>query len=103
MIFKGRKVLDGTLAAIQDQYGNDTLRLRAEGGMSRLNGLAGVEKAIDFGRLQELRMRPGSDPQQVLAEIMSRTPVYSFEVAKPTLYDIFLRIAGEEARNRDDA
>jgi ABC-2 type transport system ATP-binding protein len=103
MIFKGRKVLDGTLAAIQDQYGNDTLRLRAEGGMSRLNGLAGVEKAIDFGRLQELRMRPGSDPQQVLAEIMSRTPVYSFEVAKPTLYDIFLRIAGEEARNRNDA
>jgi hypothetical protein len=52
--------------------------------MSRLNGLAGVEKAIDFGRLQELKMLPEADPQQVLAEIMSRTRVHSFEVAKPT-------------------
>jgi ABC-2 type transport system ATP-binding protein len=103
MICKGRKVLDGTLAAIQDQYGSDTIRLRAEGGMSRLEGLVRVENAIDFGRLQELRMRPGADPQQVLSEIMSRTRVHSFEVAKPTLYDIFLRIAGEEARERDNA
>lgn len=103
MIFKGRKVLDGTLASIQDQYGSDTIRLRAEGGMPRLNGLAGVEKAIDFGRHQELKMRAGFDPQQVLSEIMSRTRLHSFEVARPTLYDIFLRIAGEEARERDDA
>jgi ABC-type uncharacterized transport system ATPase subunit len=48
-------------------------------------------------------MLPEADPQQVLAEIMSRTRVHSFEVAKPTLYDIFLRIAGDEARERDDA
>ena len=103
MIFRGHKVLDGTLAAIQDEYGSDTIRLRAEGGMSRLDGLAGVEKAIDFGRLQELKMRPGTDPQRVLSDIMARTRVHSFEVAKPTLYDIFLRIAGEEARERADA
>ena len=103
MIFRGRKVLDATLAAIQDEYGSDTIRLRAEGGMSRLNGLAGVEKAIDFGRFQELKMRPGTDPQRVLSDIMARTRVHSFEVAKPTLYDIFLRIAGEEARERADA
>jgi ABC-2 type transport system ATP-binding protein len=103
MIFRGRKVLDGTLTSIQDQYGSDTIRLRAEGGMSRLNGLAGVEKVIDFGRLQELRLCSGSDHQKVLAAIMSRTRVHSFEVARPTLYDIFLRIAGEEARERDDA
>src|SRR5438552_3486083 len=31
MIFKGRKVLDGTLEAIQDRYGSDTVRLRFDG------------------------------------------------------------------------
>jgi ABC-2 type transport system ATP-binding protein len=103
MIFKGRKVLDGTLISIQDQYGSDTLRIRAEGGMASLDGLSGVEKIIDFGRLQELRIDPGYDPQKVLSEIMSRTRVYSFELAKPTLYDIFLRIAGQEAREVADA
>jgi ABC-type uncharacterized transport system ATPase subunit len=59
MIFKGRKVLDGTLSAIQDEYGSDTLRLRAEGGISSLKNLDGVEKVTDFGRLQELRLGSG--------------------------------------------
>ena len=31
MIFKGRKVLDGTLTEIQDRYGSDTIRVRIEG------------------------------------------------------------------------
>ena len=30
MIFKGRKVLDGTLSSIQQEYGSDTLRIRIE-------------------------------------------------------------------------
>src|SRR5262245_31180007 len=37
MIYKGRKVLDGTLDSIQDAYGFDTLRVRLDGGS--LNGL----------------------------------------------------------------
>jgi ABC-2 type transport system ATP-binding protein len=97
MIFKGRKVLDGTLISIQDEYGSDTLRLRAEGGISSLKNLDGVEKIMDFGGLQELRLRPEADHQEILARIMARTRIYSFDLAKPTLYDIFLRIAGPEA------
>jgi ABC-2 type transport system ATP-binding protein len=103
MIFRGRKVLDGTLISIQDKYGTDTLRLRTEGGISSLKNLPGVEKVVDFGRLQELRIQPGSDHQEILAEVMSRTRVDSFELATPTLYDIFLRIAGPEAEEKVDA
>jgi ABC-2 type transport system ATP-binding protein len=103
MIFKGQKVLDGTLVSIQDEYGSDTLRIRTEGGRSSLDNLEGVDKMTDFGQLQELRIHPGSDHQKILTEIMSRTKVYSFELAKPTLYDIFLRIAGPEAEEKTDA
>jgi ABC-2 type transport system ATP-binding protein len=103
MIFRGRKVLDGTLAAIQDEYGSDTLRIRADGDASSLKGLEGVEKITDFGRMQELRLRPDADPQRIVGEIMSRTPVTSFEVSKPTLYEIFLRIAGQDAREKGHA
>jgi ABC-2 type transport system ATP-binding protein len=103
MIFRGRKVLDGTLISIQDQYGTDTLRLRTDGGISSLKNLPGVEKVVDFGRLQELRIQPGADHQKILAEVMSRARVDSFELATPTLYDIFLRIAGPEAEETVDA
>ncbi len=98
MIYKGRKVLDGTLEAIQDEYGNDTIRLRVDDGVGALQGLKGVEKITDFGQVQEVRIKQGTDPQQILTAIMSRTSVTSFEVAKPSLHDIFVRIAGPEAR-----
>jgi ABC-2 type transport system ATP-binding protein len=103
MIFKGKKVLDGTLVSIQDSYGADTMRIRSEGGMTALRDLAGVEKITDFGNLQELRLKDSADPQSIAAEIMKRTNVFSFEQSKPTLYDIFLRIAGPEAKEAHNA
>jgi ABC-2 type transport system ATP-binding protein len=103
MIFQGKKVLDGTLDAIQDAYGNDTIRVRTDDGASSLQNLTGIEKVSDFGRMQELRMAPQCDSQEVLAAIISRTRVQSFEVTRPSLHDIFLRIAGPQARENHDA
>jgi ABC-2 type transport system ATP-binding protein len=94
MIYRGRKVLDGTLDSIQRQYGNDTIRVSAVGGCE---GLPGVEKVRDLGQVQELRMAQGCDPQEVLRALVARTRVTSFSVTKPSLHDIFLRIAGQEA------
>ena len=97
MIFKGKKVLDGTLVSIQDKYGSDTLRVRTEGGISTLKGLNGVEKITDFGQLQELRISGDRDPQQILSQVLARTRLTSFELTRPSLHDIFVRIAGPEA------
>ena len=94
MIFQGRKVLDGTLRSIQDQFGADTVRLRVDGGAARLHDLPGVEHLDDFGQVQELRLRPGADPQQILAHLVARIPIQSFELTRPSLHDIFVRIAG---------
>jgi ABC-2 type transport system ATP-binding protein len=91
MIFKGRKVLDGTLHDIQAQYGADTVRVRTGGGVAALAGLPGVESVNDFGQLQDVRL--AGDPQAFLAQLTSRTTVYQFEIARPSLQDIFVRIA----------
>jgi ABC-2 type transport system ATP-binding protein len=93
MIYRGRKVLDGTLDSIKHTYGRDTLRVRCAGGIAALHGLPGVEKINDFGRVQELRVAKTCDPQEILATIISRTRVESFEIATPSLHDIFVRIA----------
>src|SRR5215471_13896302 len=39
MIFRGGKVLDGTLAEIQEQYSNDTIRVSVEGGAGAIGSL----------------------------------------------------------------
>ena len=103
MIFRGKKVLDGTLSSIQDEYGSDTLRIRSEANGSALQDLEGMEKITNYGQEQELRIAPDHDHQKILTQIMSRTRVWSFELAKPTLYDIFIRIAGPEAKEDYDA
>jgi ABC-2 type transport system ATP-binding protein len=103
MIFRGKKVLDGTLEAIQNRYGTDTVRVRAEGGAAALEGLRGVDRVTDFGQVQELRLDGARDAQDLVGEILSRTRVTSFEVMRPTLRDIFLRIAGPEAQEAGHA
>jgi ABC-2 type transport system ATP-binding protein len=100
MIYKGKKVLDGTLGSIQQKYGRDTIRVRLAGnGQSSrvLDGLPGVGGVIDHGNFQELRIGGGSDPQLILREIVSRgTGVEHFEVSSPNLHDIFVRIAAPD-------
>ena len=96
MIFRGKKVLDGTLNAIQKSYGSDTIRVEVEGGCSMLNGLPGIEQTKDLGQVQELRMAEDCDPQRVLETLVTRTRIVSFSVVKPSLHDIFVRIAGPQ-------
>ncbi|HZU37895.1 MAG TPA: ATP-binding cassette domain-containing protein [Gemmataceae bacterium] len=96
MIYQGKKVLDGTLESIQDAYGSDTIRVRLEGN-GWTDALPGVTKVTDHGRLQELRLERGADPQRVLAALMQRGRVRHFELTHPSLEDIFVRIAGPKA------
>jgi ABC-2 type transport system ATP-binding protein len=96
MIYKGRKVLDGTLDSIQNTYGQDTIRIQSEGGIGILDGINGIEKINDFGQIQELRINREVDNQAILAAIMARTRITKFEIASPSLNDIFIRIARPE-------
>jgi ABC-2 type transport system ATP-binding protein len=94
MIFRGKKVLDGTLASIQSDYGSDTIRVELANG--NLGDLPGIEQIKDMGKVQELRMSEGCDPQQVLHALAARASITSFSIVQPSLHDIFVRIAGPQ-------
>jgi ABC-2 type transport system ATP-binding protein len=96
MIFRGRKVLDGSLESIQDQYGADTVRVRTSAGVAALAGMPDVDSVNDFGQMQEVRLK--GDPQVFLVRLAERAAVYQFEVTRPSLEDIFVRIARPDAR-----
>jgi ABC-2 type transport system ATP-binding protein len=96
MMLRGRKVLDGTLTEIQDCYANDTIRISVENAAC-LAGLPGAEQIRDLGQLQEIRIARDRDPQALLRNLMTRTRVNSFSIARPSLQDIFIRIAGTDA------
>ncbi|NQW04853.1 MAG: ATP-binding cassette domain-containing protein [Acidobacteria bacterium] len=91
MIFKGRTVLDGTLDEIQKEYALDTVRVRVTGGAPMLTGLPSVESVNDHGNYQDVRLT--GDPQAFLQQLVQKTAVQQFEIKKPSLHDIFVRIA----------
>jgi ABC-2 type transport system ATP-binding protein len=95
MIFKGQKVLDGTLDEIQANFGFDTIRLETDLGVRALEGLEGIEEITDQGNYQEVRW--GGDPQRLLETLIARTRITRFEITRPSLHDIFVRIASPEA------
>jgi len=91
MIFKGNKVLDGSLDEIQARYGQDTVRVRTASGPNGLASLPEVEAVNDHGNFQDLRLK--GDAQTFLRRLIERSPVLHFEITKPSLHDIFVRIA----------
>jgi ABC-2 type transport system ATP-binding protein len=101
MIFRGKKVLDGSLSEIQERYGNDSILVATQDSASDLSGLTGVEHVRDVGNERELRLARGYDPQLVLRELVLRASVTSFKVARPSLHDIFIRIAGPASESAE--
>jgi len=103
MIFRGKKVLDDTLEAIQARYGQDTIRVRTSDSGRCFDDLPGVLHVNPYGRYTELRMQPDADPQAILKALVARTRVDHFAVTRPSLHDIFIRIAGAEAPASEEA
>jgi len=90
LINKGEKLLDGAVAEVKRQHGNNTLVLAFDGDGSFLAALPGVAKVSDFGRYVEIRMKDGADPQAILREAAARLRVSRFEIVEPSLHDIFV-------------
>ncbi len=103
MIYRGKKVLDDTLEAIQASYGQDTIRLRTVENNVSFANVPGVLHVTPYGRYTELRMKPGADPQEILKSLAARAGIEHFSLTRPSLHDVFLRIAGNEAQQMEEA
>ena len=96
MIFKGNKVLDGTLSSIQSRYPANRVRVGFEGD-DALPSMHGISQVEAVGRFHEFEMDDPSDSQRILSELANQRTLTHFEVMKPSLHDIFVRIARPNA------
>lgn len=97
MIFKGKKVLDGSIAEIQSRYPVNRLRVRLTNNAAlpeRLEGVADIAKSAAF---QEVTLAPSTRPQTILQQLAQHHEVEHFELIRPTLHDIFVQIARPNA------
>ncbi|MEM1068452.1 MAG: ATP-binding cassette domain-containing protein [Planctomycetota bacterium] len=93
MIYRGKKVLDGTIDSIRQSYGACTVRVRMSNGDALPEHLPGViEQTSDKG-FTDLMMESDADRPQLLNHLMQLGDLEHFETLRPTLHDIFVRIA----------
>jgi len=93
MIDKGRIVLSGTLDEVKSEYGQNGVTLRFEGDGAFLTTLDSVASFNDSGHEVFLRLHPGADPAAVLDAARERLNIKKYEVAVPSIHDIFIEKA----------
>jgi ABC-2 type transport system ATP-binding protein len=95
MINNGQNVLYGNLGEIKARYRGNALLLDVEGELGEIPGVTG--KRVHKG-YTELILDGKTIPQQVLTHLINRGMVINrFEVATPSLNEIFLKEVGKKA------
>lgn len=93
MIFKGQKVLDGSMDSIHRQYPANHIRVRLADGAAELPQVDGIHSIARIGRFIEFIISDEISSQNVLRQLAEQSSLTHFELVKPSLHDIFIHIA----------
>jgi len=103
LIHEGRAVLAGELEQVRASFGSNTVQLVFEGDGAFLSALPGVAAARVDTNAAELRLAPGADAQAVLTAAVAKVRISRFEIAAPSLEEIFIDRVGAGAAERRPA
>jgi ABC-2 type transport system ATP-binding protein len=90
LINKGRKLLDGALADIKMQFGQNVVALRFSGDPAYLGRHPGVEHIGTFGQEITVTLAAGTDTNLFLRHALEGGKVEKFEIGEMSLHDIFI-------------
>lgn len=93
LIDEGRDVLYGPLDDIRRRFSGHAVLVRAAGELPHIEG---VEDSARHNNALRLTLASGVSPQQVLQDLMAKdVTIEKFEIAVPTLDEIFIRVVKE--------
>lgn len=96
LIDNGREVLYGNLAEIRQNFSGHAVLVRS---LDELPALQGVEQAVTHNGAVKLTLSADTTPQDILYQLTAeKVTLEKFEIAIPSLDEIFIRVV-EEGRN----
>lgn len=91
MINRSHKVLDGRLREIRRSFSRNAVELQVTGGDGVLKDSALIANSRENGDDLEVLLAPGADAQTLLKRLVeSGAVINKFELAEPSLHDIFI-------------
>ena len=98
MIHNGVKVLDGSVSNIQSTYPADEVKIRLADNSQLPDEISGVLKIEKQGSFWLFKLDPKTRTDQLLAQLIPTCRIEHFELLRPSLHNIFVRIAGTDSK-----
>ncbi|TWT46324.1 putative ABC transporter ATP-binding protein YxlF [Phycisphaerae bacterium RAS1] len=99
LINRGRKLTEGPLAEIRAQHAMRMLAFEGEGDFQPLSAAAGVISARVTSAGARLEIAAGADPNAFLRTALESARVTKFEIQRPDLHEIFVRLVQGDGRS----
>ncbi|MGK2856553.1 MAG: ABC transporter ATP-binding protein [Thermoanaerobaculia bacterium] len=96
LVHGGEVVLSGSVDEVRSSEGSNSIIVEFDGDGAFLESLPGVSRATIHNNSAELRLDKDADTQAILHAVVPRLKISRFEVAVPSLEEIFIGRVGAE-------
>jgi ABC-2 type transport system ATP-binding protein len=93
LIYKGKKLLDGTLAEVKSG-GPRAIQVDYEGDVGYLRNDPTIDRMNDSGQSAEIYLKDGEDAQDLLQKLVGKVKVRRFDLREPSLHEVYVRAVG---------
>ncbi|MBK8914862.1 MAG: ATP-binding cassette domain-containing protein [Phycisphaerales bacterium] len=97
LISRGRALAEGTPGEVRSRFAARTVVLEGEGDLRAVAARVGADRAIVSGSHAEFDLPEGSSADDILRTAMETVRVSRFEVQRPDLQQVFVRLVGADA------
>ena len=93
LIDQGQALLHGEIDAIRREYAGNAILIGTPGSLPALEGISNIDS---YNSTYRLALTPDTSPNAILTQLVARDiPVERFEIAVPTLDEIFIQVVQE--------
>lgn len=102
LINKGKIILEGKVREIKKSFGRNNLKIEFDGSDEFLNSIESSKIINRSNHSVEIKLENESDSKQIFDSINDSTFVYKFELAEPSLHEIFINTVGISNLNEQE-
>jgi len=102
LINKGKIILEGKVREIKKSFGRNNLKIEFDGSDEFLNGIEPSKIINRSNHSVEIKLDNEAEAKVIFNNIQDSTFVYKFELAEPSLHEIFINTVGISNLNEQE-